>query len=141
MFFNAKFILSNVKKDVAFLRSRSGAHPSSTENSSTAERSIFYGNFQLLLCKILVRRKLVFRVFVSLEFRLNMVSIPKVRPRAVVATLLKWRQIESVDTNKSAQDNLMKLHSLFEKWANPGLFLIYLCLFKHTLQILQQIGI
>ena len=27
-----------------------------------------------------------------------------------------------------------------KKWANPGLFLIYFCLFKLTLQILQQIG-
>ena len=29
---------------------------------------------------------------------------------------------------------------LKKKWANPGLFFIYFCLFKHPLQILQQIG-
>ena len=28
----------------------------------------------------------------------------------------------------------------FCKWANPGLFFIYFCLFKLTFQILQQIG-
>ena len=28
----------------------------------------------------------------------------------------------------------------FLKWANPGLVFIYFCLLKHTLQILQQIG-
>ena len=34
-----------------------------------------------------------------------------------------------------------KIHvSNFFKWANPGLFLIYFCLFKQTLQILHQIG-
>ena len=27
----------------------------------------------------------------------------------------------------------------FKNWANPGLFFIYFCLFKHTLQYLQQI--
>ena len=29
----------------------------------------------------------------------------------------------------------------FKKWASPGLFLIYFRLFKHTLQILQQINL
>ena len=28
-----------------------------------------------------------------------------------------------------------------KKWANPGLFFIYFRIFKHTLQILQQIGV
>ena len=30
--------------------------------------------------------------------------------------------------------------SFYKKWAIPGLFFIYFCLFKHTLQILQQTG-
>ena len=30
--------------------------------------------------------------------------------------------------------------ALFFKWANPGLFFVYFHLFKHTLQILQRIG-
>ena len=30
---------------------------------------------------------------------------------------------------------------VFKKWANPGLFLIYFNLFKHTLQFLQQINV
>ena len=30
---------------------------------------------------------------------------------------------------------------VFQKWPNPGLFFIYLCLFKHTLQILHQRGV
>ena len=29
----------------------------------------------------------------------------------------------------------------FKKWAKPGLFFIYFCLFKHTLQFLQQINV
>ena len=53
-----------LKNVVAFRRSRSGAHPSSTENSSTAERSIFYGNFQLLGAKFLFVENLFF-VFLS----------------------------------------------------------------------------
>ena len=30
---------------------------------------------------------------------------------------------------------------LFKKWANPGLFFIYLSLFKHKFQFLQQINV
>ena len=29
----------------------------------------------------------------------------------------------------------------FFKWANPGLFFVYFCLFKQTLQFLQQINV
>ena len=28
-----------------------------------------------------------------------------------------------------------------KKWANPGLFFVYFCLFKQTLQFLQQINV
>ena len=36
-----------------------------------------------------------------------------------------------------------KVHLIivFLKWANRGLFFIYFCLFKHTLQFLQQINV
>ena len=30
---------------------------------------------------------------------------------------------------------------LFKKWANPRIFLIYFCLFKHKLQNLHQINV
>ena len=33
------------------------------------------------------------------------------------------------------------LSNLFFKWANPCLFFIYFCLFKHKLQFLQQINV
>ena len=29
----------------------------------------------------------------------------------------------------------------FKKWANPGLFFVYFCLFKQALQFLQQINV
>ena len=39
-------------------------------------------------------------------------------------------------------DEMCSIYLLFfQKWANPGLFLIYFRLFKHTLQFLQQINV
>ena len=39
------------------------------------------------------------------------------------------------------KDLWLIFEQLFKKWANPGLFFIYFCLFKHTLQFLQQINV
>ena len=43
-----------------------------------------------------------------------------------------------ISTDPWMQNKRSEFH--FFKWANPALFFIYFGLFKHTLQILQQIG-
>ena len=63
-----------------------------------------------------------------------------------VGDLGKSKALESCPkSNKSP--NLVTLLNAYVleknvfKWANPGLFLFYFCLFKQTLQFLQQINV
>ena len=59
-------------------------------------------------------------------------------PLGIVDTTI----LKRISVTERKQPVLLLTTVFYKKnWANPGLFFIYFCLFKHTLQFLQQINV